>query len=238
MLSVYEDGDLVGSDEAAPAPVLAAAPLVTGCICWTRRCCYHPSPCVLNDRVFRVGVPWIAGGANRRRYFDVHVVRLEDRSLFQSRQQSIDGGLRRLLRRVWQDHRELVAADSSGQVAGSRLVKEKLSERLQDEIADPVAVGAVDLVHAVDVYHEDGERALESPGVLKLALKTLEEVSPIKEMGQGVACGLALQLHVPHDQSKTKLLFKLDRVAPRVKASEDGVGAKPDEDKRIGEEPG
>ena len=86
-------------------------------------------------------------------------------------------------------HDELVAAQAADRVDGPHRGGEALGDRLQQEIAHPVAVGVVDVLEAVEVDEEHRHRVTARARPLEGLGGALEDERPVGEPGQRVVEG-------------------------------------------------
>src|SRR5205807_7576479 len=94
------------------------------------------------------------------------------------------------LARVLEQHGELVAAESREGVAGPAGVLEALRDLLEELIAGVVAERVVDLLEAVEVDQQHGERVRRALGPRERLVEPVAEERAVREPGQPVVEGL------------------------------------------------
>lgn len=84
------------------------------------------------------------------------------------------------------EEHELLAAVPAGPVDLAHFVFENLRELLENRVACLVAIGVVDTLEPVQIAHHDGERLVQSLGVLEHLLDALFEVPSIVEPREAI----------------------------------------------------
>ena len=98
--------------------------------------------------------------------------------------------------RARKEDQELVAAPAEDEVRLAHAGRQVVRDELQDVVADLVPLDVVDLLEAVDVGEQDGERDAVAADVGELPLDDVVEVVPVVEAGERVADAHLLHLLV------------------------------------------
>ena len=122
-----------------------------------------------------------------------------------------------------QDHHELVAGVTGGNVAGTAGSDQDRGDGLEHLIADTVAEVVVDLLEVVDVDQRNRDRVTHSPAGAELVLKSLLERPPVYQPGQRVPPNL-------RDQPIDALAEKIDLLGQHGLALGDQILPHHDED--------
>ena len=91
------------------------------------------------------------------------------------------------------DHAELFAAQPADDVIRPHADAERVGERAEQLVADPVTVHVVDALEVVDVEHQDRDGLVRSARVLQRGEQPLVEAAVVEEAGQGVRLRLMLE---------------------------------------------
>ena len=101
-----------------------------------------------------------------------------------------------LLVDVEQQHRELVAAEARGAIAGPQPQRQRVAERAQHLVAGEVAEHVVDLLEAVDVHQHEHGALVVAPAALELLSEVLLEAAAVPQPRQRVAVGEVEQVRL------------------------------------------
>ena len=121
---------------------------------------------------------------------------------------------------VGEDQRELVAADARHHVGGPERVAELLGHRTQRLVAEPVAVGVVHLLEAVEVEQHERHLALRALRALDLHLERAVEEAAVAHAGERVRGRLLREL----GEGRRQLAAGARHVGELSRASERSVG--------------
>ena len=91
------------------------------------------------------------------------------------------------------DHAELLAAETADDVVGPHGAAQRVGERLQEVVADAVAVHVVDTLEVVDVEHEDGDGPVRPARLLQCVEQVVVEAAVVEETGERVGARLVLE---------------------------------------------
>ena len=89
------------------------------------------------------------------------------------------------------DDSELVAAETRDEVRVVGKLQQALTGLLQHAVADPVPIEIVDGLEAVEIEHADDEFVVLRPRALGEERQAVEELAPVRQIGQAVDIGEA-----------------------------------------------
>lgn len=88
--------------------------------------------------------------------------------------QAFGDGMGRMQVCFGEEHDELLAAVTSDQVCGARIVQAALCNLMKDLVANCMTETVINLFEMVDVEHQNAERAADAAGTLEFELAELE----------------------------------------------------------------
>src|SRR5690606_7407065 len=91
------------------------------------------------------------------------------------------------------DRRELLATDTTEQIARAQGGRRRACYPRQHLIAHLMPVGVVDLLEVIDIQQQERQGTATLAGVFELRAGLLEEIAAVAALGKAIQCGQTMQ---------------------------------------------